>query len=285
MWLFERVVSTRGAIDAEVDATPPRHRRPPGAVHVLHGPAEAHSGRSGCRPRHLDDSLAFLRECLAEAIQAQRPGRPPRAGAARARAEPRPRPRRSSCAASAESELAARPEPLRGLVRVGALGAGAAARARPRRTSPSRGKIDRIDRRPVRGARDRVRTTSRARRRTRRREIERSSACRSRSTCSCCATSSGIEPLGGLYRALAGDAQGPRPALRSDRREDGVPGFQKNDYLDEDAFWAQVDRRRSGARDSRSAASARATSSTTRRAASRARRGASLWTMCRVKRS
>jgi ATP-dependent helicase/nuclease subunit B len=51
----------------------------------------------------------------------------------------------------------------------------------------------------------------------------------------------GIEPLGGIYRALAGkrDARG---LLRAEAKDDGVPGFSRNDYLDEDAFWGQVDR-------------------------------------------
>jgi ATP-dependent helicase/DNAse subunit B len=51
----------------------------------------------------------------------------------------------------------------------------------------------------------------------------------------------GVEPLGGIYRALSGkrDARG---LLRAEAKEDGVPGFSRNDYLDEDAFWAQVDR-------------------------------------------
>jgi ATP-dependent helicase/DNAse subunit B len=51
----------------------------------------------------------------------------------------------------------------------------------------------------------------------------------------------GIEPLGGIYRALSGkrDARG---LLRAEAREDGVPGFSRNDYLDEEAFWGQVDR-------------------------------------------
>ncbi|MGA9762921.1 MAG: PD-(D/E)XK nuclease family protein [Gaiellaceae bacterium] len=50
----------------------------------------------------------------------------------------------------------------------------------------------------------------------------------------------GVEPLGGVYRALAGE----RPArgiLRAEAREDGVPGFSENDYLEEDEFWAKVD--------------------------------------------
>ena len=51
----------------------------------------------------------------------------------------------------------------------------------------------------------------------------------------------GIEPLGGLYRALAGDRDA-RGLLRATARDDGIPGFQKNDYRDEDDFWAQIDR-------------------------------------------
>jgi len=51
----------------------------------------------------------------------------------------------------------------------------------------------------------------------------------------------GVEPLGGIYRALSGkrDARG---LLRADAKEDGVPGFSRNDYLDEEAFWGQVER-------------------------------------------
>jgi ATP-dependent helicase/DNAse subunit B len=51
----------------------------------------------------------------------------------------------------------------------------------------------------------------------------------------------GVEPLGGIYRALSGkrDARG---LLRAEAKEDGVPGFSRNDYLDEQAFWGQVER-------------------------------------------
>ena len=51
----------------------------------------------------------------------------------------------------------------------------------------------------------------------------------------------GIEPLGGLYRALAGERDA-RGLLRAAERDDGVPGFQRNDYRDEDEFWAQIER-------------------------------------------
>jgi hypothetical protein len=53
----------------------------------------------------------------------------------------------------------------------------------------------------------------------------------------------GIEPLGGLYRPLSGERKA-RGLLRADARDDGVPGFVKNDYLEEDAFWDQVERAR-----------------------------------------
>ena len=51
----------------------------------------------------------------------------------------------------------------------------------------------------------------------------------------------GIEPIGGVYRALAGEGQA-RGLLRASAKEDGVPGFARNDYKDEEEFWGQVDR-------------------------------------------
>jgi ATP-dependent helicase/DNAse subunit B len=53
----------------------------------------------------------------------------------------------------------------------------------------------------------------------------------------------GIEPLGGLYRPLAGERK-PRGLLRAEAQDDGVPGYTKQDYLEEDAFWSQVERSR-----------------------------------------
>ena len=49
----------------------------------------------------------------------------------------------------------------------------------------------------------------------------------------------GVEPLGGVYRALAGRRL-TRGMLRESARED-LPGFAKDDYLDEDTFWSQVE--------------------------------------------
>jgi ATP-dependent helicase/DNAse subunit B len=49
----------------------------------------------------------------------------------------------------------------------------------------------------------------------------------------------GVEPLGGVYRALSGKRL-TRGMLRESARED-LPGFAKDDYLDEETFWAQVE--------------------------------------------
>jgi ATP-dependent helicase/DNAse subunit B len=57
----------------------------------------------------------------------------------------------------------------------------------------------------------------------------------------------GVEPLGGVYRALAGRRL-TRGMLRESSRED-LPGFAKDDYLDEEAFWTQVESARERAAD------------------------------------
>jgi ATP-dependent helicase/DNAse subunit B len=57
----------------------------------------------------------------------------------------------------------------------------------------------------------------------------------------------GVEPLGGVYRALAGRRL-TRGMLRESAHED-LPGFARDDYLDEDAFWSQVEAARDRAAD------------------------------------
>jgi ATP-dependent helicase/DNAse subunit B len=91
----------------------------------------------------------------------------------------------------------------------------------------------------------------------------------------------GMEPLGGLYRPLAGERK-PRGLLRASEAET-VGGFAARDYLEEDEFWAQVE----GAK------------ATARELAGRIRTGdvrhdprhgecpswCDLWSMCRVRRA
>jgi RecB family exonuclease len=52
----------------------------------------------------------------------------------------------------------------------------------------------------------------------------------------------GLEPLGGVYRPLAGERKA-RGILRGSESE-LLDGFAKNDYLGEDAFWASVENAR-----------------------------------------
>ena len=56
----------------------------------------------------------------------------------------------------------------------------------------------------------------------------------------------GVEPLGGLYRPLAGERK-PRGLLRSSAKEE-LPGYARNDYLDDDEFWARLETARDDAR-------------------------------------
>jgi ATP-dependent helicase/DNAse subunit B len=57
----------------------------------------------------------------------------------------------------------------------------------------------------------------------------------------------GLEPLGGVYRALSGKRV-TRGMLRASARED-LPGFAKDDYLDDEDFWAQVETARDRAKE------------------------------------
>jgi len=57
----------------------------------------------------------------------------------------------------------------------------------------------------------------------------------------------GIEPLGGLYRPLAGERK-PRGLLRATAKEE-LPGYTRTDYLDDDEFWGRLETARTTAHD------------------------------------
>ncbi len=57
----------------------------------------------------------------------------------------------------------------------------------------------------------------------------------------------GIEPLGGVYRALSGKRL-KRGMFRTSAKDD-LPGFTSSDYLEEDAFWSQIETARERAHD------------------------------------
>jgi RecB family exonuclease len=57
----------------------------------------------------------------------------------------------------------------------------------------------------------------------------------------------GIEPLGGVYRPLAGDRK-PRGLLRAEAKDEVLAGYATKDYVEDDAFWRQVETARDNAR-------------------------------------
>jgi ATP-dependent helicase/DNAse subunit B len=57
----------------------------------------------------------------------------------------------------------------------------------------------------------------------------------------------GVEPLGGLYQPLAGERKA-RGLLRRSAKDDGVPGYTRNDYVEEEDFWGQIERAQEVAR-------------------------------------
>ncbi len=92
----------------------------------------------------------------------------------------------------------------------------------------------------------------------------------------------GVEPLGGVYRALAG-ARVARGMLLADAADD-LPGYQQNDYLDGRRVLGDGrERPRPGAQ-LRAADPRRGRASTTPRAAT-CPSWCDLWPMCRIERS
>jgi ATP-dependent helicase/DNAse subunit B len=90
----------------------------------------------------------------------------------------------------------------------------------------------------------------------------------------------GVEPLGGLYRALAG-SRAQRGLLRAG--EDGIEGLAKNDYVDEQEFWARVEASRDLA--ASLAKRIRAGDIAHDPRGRECPQWCDLWTMCRVKRA
>ncbi len=91
----------------------------------------------------------------------------------------------------------------------------------------------------------------------------------------------GIEPLGGVYRALSG-ARAARGMLRAEARDE-LPGFKANDYLEEEQFWAQIETAR--ARALAAARRIRAGDVAHDPKGGECPSWCDLWTMCRVRRA
>ncbi len=276
-WFFERHIAPK-TIDAEADALL-RGKVAHQALYAFYAGLPRELGVELVTPETLDAALAFLGRCLAEAFasgvridlgEVERAEL--REGLWRdlerfvrdeARDEHRFVPRRFELGFGTERSA---PELQRGLE----LGEGLFAS----------GKIDRIDIDPH-SARGIVQDYKSGKGAHSAREIDNERRLQVPLYLLVLRDLAGIEPLGGLYRALSG-ARAARGMLRLEAREE-LPGYQSADYLDEEQFWAQIETARSRA----------LTAAKRIRAGEVAHdpRGGScpswcdLWTMCRVARA
>jgi ATP-dependent helicase/DNAse subunit B len=231
IWFVDRVLSPR-RIDAEVDARL-RGSVAHSALYKFFSGLPKRLGADRVVPERLDDALAFMGECLDEALAGVRMDltdlqRLELEGSLRRDLE-------AVVRAEAEQEsplVPSRFEVSFGAERstVGGLDLGAF-----RLT----GKIDRIDVDPF-SARGIVQDYKSGKTALGAQKIEDELRLQIPLYMLVLRDLVGIEPLGGVYRPLGGKREA-RGLLRAEAREDGVPGFHKNDYLDEEAFWAQVD--------------------------------------------
>jgi ATP-dependent helicase/DNAse subunit B len=242
MWLFERVVSPR-TIDAEADARL-RGTVAHQALFTFFRGLPKRTGAERVQPERLDDALEFLRECLADALQAH--VRLDLPGLERRELE-------ESLSRDLEQLVrreAESPSPLvpdRFEVSFGSdRSAPELQRGLDLGGFTVSGKIDRIDRDPF-GARGVVVDYKSGRTAHSARKIESELHLQIPLYMLVLRDLVGIEPLGGVYRALAGEGQA-RGLLRAEAREDGIPGYSRNDYLDEEAFWGQIERAQEHAR-------------------------------------
>jgi ATP-dependent helicase/DNAse subunit B len=244
IWFVERMLDPK-SMDAEVDA----RMRGSIAHQALFKFFSGLPKRLGCEqvsPEQLDDALAFLGECLAEAI----------AGGAENRLELTDLQRselrqtlwrdlEALVRAEAESELPLVPRKFE--VSFGSeRSAPELQRGLDVGTFHLSGKIDRVDLDPF-AARGIVWDYKSGKKAHTAAEIERELKLQIPLYMLVLRDLVGVEPLGGLYRPLSGDRKA-RGLLRATARGDGVPGYSPRDYVDEEEFWAKVDRAQDVAR-------------------------------------
>jgi ATP-dependent helicase/DNAse subunit B len=235
IWFVERLISPR-TIDQQVD---PRLRGQVAhsALHKFFAGVPKRLGVEKLARDHLDEALAFLRECLTEALEGVRmeltdlQRRELEQGLLRdleqfvrdeASSELQLVPRRFEVSFGSERS----PQELQRGLDLGGF--------------TLSGKIDRIDLDPF-SARGIVQDYKSGKTAHSAAQIESELKLQIPLYMLVLRDLVGVEPLGGIYRALSGkrDARG---LLRAEAKNDGVPGFSRNDYLEEEAFWGQVDR-------------------------------------------
>jgi ATP-dependent helicase/DNAse subunit B len=234
-WLFERVVDPK-KIDAEADAML-RGKVAHQALYAFYAGLPRELGVDRVTPETLDAALVFLERCLDDAIGSGVRIDLGDVDAAELR-EGLHRDLERFVRSEAESELAflprrfevgfgtdrSAPELQRGL----ALGDGLFVS----------GKIDRIDIDPL-SARGIVQDYKSGKGSFSARQIDEERRLQVPLYMLVLRDLAGIEPLGGLYRALSG-ARASRGMLRAESRDE-LPGFKPADYLDEEQFWGQVE--------------------------------------------
>jgi RecB family exonuclease len=243
MWLFDRVVDPR-EIDAELDARL-RGSVAHQALYRFYTGLPRRLGVERVEAERLDEALEFLRECLAEAIAGQ--VRIDLTDVDRLELE-------GTLARDLEAFLRQEVElgfplvPRRFEVTFGTQGAAVELqRGLDLGGFTVSGKIDRIDLDPM-SARGIVQdyksgTTSHSAA-----QIESEGKLQIPLYVLALRDLVGIEPMGGLYRALAGSREA-RGLVRADSREDMVPGLKKADYLEEEEFWGHVEAAQDRARE------------------------------------
>ena len=265
-WFVERFLAPK-TIDAEPDAMQ-RGSVAHTALHRFFARIPAELGVEKLGPDNVDGAKRLMRQCLDEAVAGVRMDLT-EMQAARARPDAVARPRgvrRGRVRVGAGARAAA----VRGRVRERPRRAGAAARPRARAGLTLSGKIDRIDVEPF-GARGIVQDYKSGRHAHSAREIERELRLQVPLYMLVLRDLVGLEPLGGLYRPLAG-ARRARGLVRASEAET-LPGYVEERLPRGGRL---LGRRRVGARDRGDASrggSARATCAMTRATAS-ARRGA-----------
>jgi RecB family exonuclease len=233
IWFVERVISPR-TIDAEVDAKL-RGSLAHTALHKFFSGLPKEVGTERVEPARLDDSLRFLNRCLDEALAGVRQElteleRRELAGGLRRDLE-------GFVRAEAEADLPL--VPRRFEVSFGSeRSASELQRGLDLGGFTVSGKIDRIDVDPL-SARGIVQDYKSGKTAYSAAKIESELKLQIPLYMLVLRDLIGIEPLGGLYRALAGDRQ-TRGLLRGSA-QDVLPGFTRTDHKDDDEFWAQVE--------------------------------------------
>jgi ATP-dependent helicase/DNAse subunit B len=240
-WFVERFLDPR-SIDAEVDAKL-RGSVAHNALYKFFTRLPKELGVERLDERVVDDAVRLMRACLDEALQGVRMDMTEMQ--ARELDQTLWRDLEAVVRAECESELTLVPRRFEVL-----FGGERAAPVLQRGLDLGdgltlSGKIDRIDQDPF-GARGIVQDYKSGKHAHSAREIEKELRLQIPLYMLVLRDLVGLEPLGGLYRPLAGERRA-RGLLRASEGET-LKGYSRHDYLEEEAFWAQVDNARDAAR-------------------------------------